>query len=279
MDQVETAEPGRGAPAVRTLWAVSDLHVAVRENRPVVAKLAPRHPGDWLIVAGDVAERPELVLRTLGELADRFERVIWTPGNHELFCRGTDRHTGEARYRQLVEGARALGVVTPEDPFPVFAGVTICPLFTLYDYTWRTVGRSVDEAVAEASAAGVMMTDEFAIRPFEDPVAWCRRRLAATVRRMAHVRGPVVLVNHWPLVREALEGLAVPQLALWAGTRHTQHWPQRYGAVAVVYGHLHLPREFTVDGVRHVEVSLGYPREWQGHPAGRAWPVPVLEDR
>ncbi|WP_448850971.1 metallophosphoesterase family protein [Corynebacterium sp. 335C] len=270
------AEPS--AP-VRTLWAVSDLHVAVRANRPVVAELAPRHPRDWLIVAGDVAERPELVLRTLGELADRFERVIWTPGNHEMFCRGTDRHTGEDRYRQLVDGARALGVVTPEDPYPEFAGVTICPLFTLYDYTWRPVGLSVDEAVAAAADAGVMMTDEFAIRPFEEPAAWCRRRLAETVRRLSHVRAPVILVNHWPLVREALEGLAAPQLALWAGTRHTQHWPERYGAVAVVYGHLHMPRDFTVAGVRHVEVSLGYPREWQRHPEDRAWPVPVLEDR
>ncbi|WP_301206085.1 metallophosphoesterase, partial [Corynebacterium stationis] len=41
----------------RTLWAVSDLHVTFKENQAAVDRLAPRDPGDWLIVAGDVAER------------------------------------------------------------------------------------------------------------------------------------------------------------------------------------------------------------------------------
>ena len=73
-----------------TLWAISDLHVAVKANKAVIENLEPRNPADWLIVAGDVAERPELVLKTLGELSRRWAQVIWVPGNHELFCRGAD---------------------------------------------------------------------------------------------------------------------------------------------------------------------------------------------
>ena len=68
-----------------TLWAISDLHVAVKANKAVVESLRPRNPADWLIVAGDVAERPELVLKTLGEFSRRWAQVIWVPGNHELF--------------------------------------------------------------------------------------------------------------------------------------------------------------------------------------------------
>jgi hypothetical protein len=40
----------------------------------------------------------------------------------------------------------------------------------------------------------------------------------------------------------------------------------------VVYGHLHIPRETWEDGVRFVEVSLGYPREWRA----RGVPDPLL---
>jgi predicted phosphodiesterase len=43
----------------------------------------------------------------------------------------------------------------------------------------------------------------------------------------------------------------------------TADWHRRYRAVAVVYGHLHIPRVTWEDGVPFVEASLGYPREWQ----------------
>ena len=39
------------------LLAISDLHVGHADNRELVADLAPETDGDWLIVAGDVAER------------------------------------------------------------------------------------------------------------------------------------------------------------------------------------------------------------------------------
>lgn len=45
---------------------------------------------------------------------------------------------------------RALGVITPEDPFPVFGEVTVCPLFTLYDYSFRPLGLSAKQAIAQA---------------------------------------------------------------------------------------------------------------------------------
>lgn len=48
-----------------TLWAVSDLHAAVRVNAARIDELVPEDPTDWLIVAGDVAERIDLVLNTL----------------------------------------------------------------------------------------------------------------------------------------------------------------------------------------------------------------------
>ena len=40
-----------------TLWAVSDLHAAVTANAERIDSIRPADPSDWLIVAGDVAER------------------------------------------------------------------------------------------------------------------------------------------------------------------------------------------------------------------------------
>ena len=39
-----------------------------------------------------------------------------------------------------------------------------------------------------------------------------------------------------------------------------------FRALAVVYGHLHIPRTTWQDGVRFEEVSLGYPQEQDKYP-------------
>ncbi|MEJ5927049.1 metallophosphoesterase [Corynebacterium sp. H128] len=262
---------------VQTLWAVSDLHAAVKANANPIASINPRHPSDWLIVAGDVAERTELVLQVLGKLRQKFACVIWVPGNHELFSRSGDRAKGRDKYDELVEGCRLIDVLTPEDPFPVFGGVTIVPLFTLYDYSFRKQGVTVEQAVQAAHDVQVVMTDEFAIAPFVDVRAWCWDRLAYSIKRLGRVSGPTILVNHWPLVQEPVNMMAYPEIGLWCGTRHTRTWAQRYEAKSVIYGHLHMPGIVEVAGIPHIEVSLGYPREWELLPPDRPWPFPVME--
>lgn len=246
----------------RTLWAVSDLHVTFAQNRAKVDVLSG--PDDWLIVAGDVAEKIPVVVEALKSLKDRFARVIWVPGNHELFNRRSERVNGKARYRALVGELRAIGVDTPEDPFPVFDGVTICPLFTLYDYSFARPGLTPDNAKFK-------LDDELAIAPYVDIRQWCAERLDYSRARLDEVKGPTILINHWPLVIEPVQGLDV---ALWSGTTATRDWAVKYRARAVIYGHLHTPNELRIDGVPHIDVSLGYP--FEPRPVARPWPLPIL---
>jgi 3',5'-cyclic AMP phosphodiesterase CpdA len=255
------------------LMAISDLHVAYAENRRIVEQLTTDSREDWLLVAGDVGETFADIEWALGVLRDRFAKVVWAPGNHELWTPRGDpvQLRGEARYRALVRMCRGLGVVTPEDPFPVWRGeggpVTVAPLFILYDYTFRPEGYPTREAaLARAHEVGVVCTDEFLLHPDPYPSrqAWCEQRVALTERRLAQRDPdlPTVLVNHFPLVREPTQVLRYPEFAQWCGTERTADWHVRFGAAAVVYGHLHIPRTIWCDGVPFEEVSLGYPREW-----------------
>jgi hypothetical protein len=201
------------------------------------------------------------------------------PGNHELWTPPGDEVdlVGPARYDHLVKAARDLGVLTPEDPWPVWDGmggpVLVCPMFLLYDYSVRPPSIPADwsnEAALEvAREAGVVATDEILMSsdPFPDAAAWCADRLAITEARLAERPAgmPTVLVNHWPLTPEPTRILRYPEFSLWCGTTASADWHVRHDTVAVVYGHLHIPRTTEEDGVRFEEVSVGYPREWQRH--------------
>ena len=275
---------GVGVPDAPTLpgklLAISDLHVGYRENRRFVADLWPRSPQDWLLVAGDVAEKPADIEWALGTLNRRFGTVIWTPGNHELWTVPSDpvQLRGVERYQYLVGLCRGLGVITPEDPYPVWRGAggpaVIVPLFLLYDYTFLPPGTTTKaEALALAYESGVVCTDEALLHPDPYPTrdAWCRARVEIAERRLADIDPelPTILVSHYPLIREPTRVLRHPEFAQWCGTELTADWHLRFRAITVVYGHLHTPAVHWQDKVRFEEVSLGYPgevRAWAARP-------------
>lgn len=269
------------------LLAVSDLHVAFPENRRTVENLWPTSPADWLLVAGDVGELYADIEWALRTLSGRFETVVWAPGNHELWTHPQDavQLRGEERYLHLVKLCRSMGVLTPEDPYPVWDGpggpVTIAPLCLLYDYTFRPPGaKTKADGLAQAYQSGVVCSDETMLHPepYPNMEAWCSARIEISERQLA-ARDPslrTVLVNHFPLVREPTRVMRYQEFVQWCGTERTRDWHLRYNAAAVVYGHLHIPRTTWHDGVRFEEVSLGYPREWRAWARRSPWPRQIL---
>src|ERR1700691_3475831 len=201
-----------GGPAA-SLLAISDLHITYPENRRVVESLRSPSPGDWLIVCGDVSELSVDLEWALGLLRERFAAVVWVPGNHDLWSVPEDplELRGAERYRHLVAVCRRLGVLTPEDPYPVWEGaggpVTVAPLFLLYDYSFgRNIAPTKEQALARAYAAGVVCSDELVLHPdpFPSREAWCEARVRETELRLAALDPALatVLVNHFPLTRD-----------------------------------------------------------------------------
>jgi 3',5'-cyclic AMP phosphodiesterase CpdA len=260
------------------LLATSDLHVSHRDNREALDRL-PAFPDDWLIVAGDVGERPEHLRMALDVLAPRFRRVIWAPGNHDLWTppAASGRSRGQARYDELVAICRSFDVTTPEDDYlewPDGTGTRIVPMFLLFDYSFRPDDVARADAVRWARTAGVGSGDDLFLRPDPWPSidAWCHARCDVTEARLAMLPAgaPTILVNHWPLRYDLARPPRVPEFSLWSGTRRTEDWGPRFRARAVISGHLHMRTTLWRHGVRYDEVSLGYPRDWR-HDRGVAW--------
>lgn len=252
------------------LWAISDLHLGNAANRAALDSV-PHLPHDWLILAGDVAERDAHIAEAFAVFGQRFARVIWVPGNHELWTLPPTTARGVARYDQLVALARAHGVSTPEDPFPLWPGAggpaVIAPLFLLYDYSFRPDHVKAAAVLDWSMEEEVLCTDEFLLHPDPYPTrqAWCAARCQTSEARLAAIDPslPTVLVNHWPLRRDLVYIPRVPRFSPWCGTRISEDYHQRFRARVVISGHLHVPRTEMRDGTVFEEVSLGYPRQWQ----------------
>lgn len=251
------------------LYAISDLHLAYPENRQALAAMPP-HPDDWLIVAGDIGETEAQLRYALDILTPRFARLLWTPGNHDLWTlpnvAGDQR--GEAKYRSMVEICRAYGVLTPEDPYVAWPGAgapcLVAPLFLLYDYSYRPDDIPLASALAWAEEEGIVCADELLLHPDPYPTRsdWCAARCAYTEARLHAVAGtPLILINHFPLRQDLAVLPRIPRFSLWCGTRRTDDWHLRFNAHAVIYGHLHIPGTRWRDGVRFEEVSFGYPKQ------------------
>ncbi len=259
----------RRVGAEMKLYALGDLHLGHRANREALADWRAR-PHDWLILAGDIAESMALIELGLRAAAERFARVFWAPGNHELWSHGGTGLRGVAKYEAVVEACRRIGVVTPEDPYVVWPEAPSCviaPLFLLYDYSFGPDSVGPEAAVAWAAETGVRCADErfLAPDPYPSRAAWCRARIRCTMPRLdeAAARRPLVLVNHFPLRRDLVRLPRIPRFRVWCGTRRTESWHVRYRAKVVVAGHLHVRTTDWIDGVRFEEVSLGYPRQWR----------------
>lgn len=277
----EALAAGKPAPASSSfpsrLLAISDIHLSYKTNREAYEKLEP-HPNDGLILCGDVGESADHCRMAFAQATACFKTVFWVPGNHELYtmpAKKEDGARGEKKYLECVEIAREFGVFTPEDDYTLWEGdggpCLIAPIFTLYDYSFRPDDVKLEDALEWAREENIEATDEHLLHPdpYTSRIEWCHalvdqteKKLAAAVE--AHPDVPLIIAGHWPLREDLVKLPRVPRFSLWCGTTKTKDWHKRFNAKVVISGHLHIRRTDWIDETRFEEVSLGYPKQWQG---------------
>ena len=253
------------------LYAISDLHLSERINYEALSTI-PAYPDDWLILGGDIGETEADLEVAITTLSKRFARLIWVPGNHDLWTLPSDatRLRGKHKYDRLVEICRGYDVLTPEDPYAVWQGdgqpTVIAPVFLLYDYSFRPEDVPLEQAIAWAAETDVMAADEVYLHsdPYPSCIAWCTARYRYTEQRLEDLSAnlPIVLINHFPLRKDLAILPAIPRFSLWCGTDRTEHWHMRFPISVVVYGHLHIRGTYYRNSTRFEETSLGYPAQW-----------------
>ena len=212
-----------------TVWAISDLHVGFDVNRRAVEAL-PARPDDWLIVAGDTGDTLAQLEAVLDVVTARFARVIWTPGNHDLWTprQWPDARRGEAHYRAPGRGVPGTRRGHARGSVPGVAGPEPGGHRALL-HALRLLVRAGRAVARRRRRLG--RRDRRAVRRRGAAVAGAVRRRAATgapraspTPRLAWPRSPagtrIALVNHYPVA--ARSGGAAAHPAVHDLVRHDE---------------------------------------------------------
>ncbi len=254
-----------------SIYAISDLHLANSVNCNALTEL-PHFNNDWLILAGDIGETEEHLQFALSVLTPKFKKIVWTPGNHDLWTHRLNKNVlkGENKYQKLVSICQKYGAITPEDEYPKYSDkkvvYVIVPILTLYDYSFKPHFVKEGKEIEWASESGVICADEELLvpEPYSSIKDWCRARCTYTEQRLASIDNniPIIVISHYPLLKELGKIYTYPRFSIWCGTTLTEKWLEFYNIKIAVYGHLHLRSSKIVRGVKHEEVSFGYPNQW-----------------
>jgi Icc-related predicted phosphoesterase len=236
------------------VFAISDLHTDFKENMLVIERLPDNtYNEDTLIVAGDVADRLEIIEYTLALLRSKFRQVCYVPGNHELWVRDGAYDSIE-KLRRVLEMCRRINVET--EPVKM-DGLWVVPLLSWYDPAFD----SDDDPDLEELEGWA----DFYFCKWPASVSdVCQYFLDVNEANIRRLDGPVISFSHFLPRRDLLpprESLRFKGLPEVSGCARLDEQIRRLKSIIHVFGHSHINTDRVIDGVRYVSNALRYPRE------------------
>lgn len=299
------------ASRMSRIFVISDIHVDIPENlRLVESWSASDYRHDVLIVAGDVTDNMSLLKTVLQSLTEKFFKVCFVPGNHDLWVRQTqDAYHHEnsiSKFHAIVALCDTIGVHTR----PI--KVQCCdntPAWVVPIYSWyaQPEGDDAEKSLYVArdsedvgmskkiwmdnhlckwpSLQGTVaqyfakLSEEFVNRSYDAPVISFSHFLPrvdlipASDEEIKRVQEERKLLNLPALDNPRAQGSQLIQFNFtrFAGSKIIDEQIRRLGSKVHVHGHQHRNRDRVIEEVRYVSFCLGYPRE---RSMGVIWGLP-----
>lgn len=235
--------------------ALSDLHIDYDENARWVANLSnAEYQNDVLILAGDITDTRRLLGWCLSALTKRFHKVLFVPGNHDLWVVREDR---EKNSLQKFDDICAVVEFSGASMQPFCKqDVSIIPLLTWYDYSFGEPSEELKSIWMDYRAC-------------RWPSGFTEKDIAAYFGKMNNKQvsltaGKVITYSHFLPRIDLMPGfipnvkkLLYPVLGSWQLDLQLRSFDPDIH----VYGHSHVNRQVTIDGISYINNAFGYPSE------------------
>lgn len=237
------------------VFALSDVHVDYEGNARWLAGLSSEdYRQDLLLLAGDLTDDLSLLAWAFELLATRFRELIFVPGNHELWAiRNAGIHSSLEKYRRVRSLAIECGVaVEPRSYGPL----SIVPLLGWYDYSFGELTPELAQGWMDFRAC---------VWPEGFTDAEAASFFASLNEQALTIRNEIVIsLSHFvpridvmPLLTPQYGRILYPVL----GTALLEEQIRRLRPSTHVYGHSHVNRRRTIDGICYLNNAFGYPYE------------------
>lgn len=262
------------------IFSISDLHVDYKENLHWVKNLSNQEfKDDYLLIAGDISDNPVRFAKTLSLLTEKFFKLFFIPGNHDLWIRKDSLKDSHEKFKLLLEICDEFGVLTkpymidPDSNNPIL----IQPLFG-----WYTKPEDGDDSLYLPKTG-----DDPKLRMWADNkvIKWPElngyRNIAEFYTKMNDLKIAkskeynIISLSHFLPRQDLIFGVNGPPLknstyfdpypkfnfSRVAGTSILEEQIREIGSSVHIYGHQHRNRYRFIDDITYIAHCLGYPRE------------------
>ncbi|NKB61083.1 MAG: hypothetical protein GKR95_02715 [Gammaproteobacteria bacterium] len=237
------------------VYTISDLHVDYPANRQWLDSLSEtQFQQDVLILPGDISDDRKLLSQVFNKLKSCFFEVIYVPGNHDLWVPRDQTLTSLKKFEEVLDLADSMSVVTGVWSHEA---LTIVPLFSWYDYSFGSpcewLRRSwMDYYLCnweEFSDEAVAVTDFF-LSKNESRLSVKNHHVISCSHFLPRLD---LMPDHIPFEHQRV----YPVLGSWKLDQQIR----QLGSNMHIYGHSHVNRDVTLEGIHYINNAFGNPKE------------------
>jgi predicted phosphodiesterase len=239
------------------IFTVSDIHVDYEENDLWVSSLSNiDYVNDTLILAGDISDSISRIVKCFEQLTRKFKTVFYVPGNHDIWVRDTSQTATNSidKFFELLTLGRECGVITE----PQSANnLKIIPLYSWYDLSF---GKLSDELLVKWMDFSHCRWPE----TLKTPTAQNRFFLQKNNLQEKPVDQTVITFSHFLPRIDVMPGY-IPHkfrdIYPVLGSPLLDEQIRALNSKIHIYGHSHVNRMLTLEGVKYINNAFGYPSE------------------
>ena len=236
------------------VFALSDIHVDYEINAKWVADLSKfDYTEDIIILAGDVSHDMRKVETTLVTLCERFRQVLFVPGNHDIWVMKHETFNSIEKFEMVCKLANDIGAATtPVD----YQQLTLIPLLSWYDYSFGKPNEWLQSAWTDFVACkwpNNMGNPEITSYFLDKNQKYLTIKNTKVITFSHFLPRIDVMPSYIPASRRTL----YPVL----GSSRLDSQIRKTGATLHVYGHSHVNRHVTIDGITYINNAFAYPNE------------------
>jgi len=236
------------------VYTVSDIHVDYEENFNWLNSISDYdYQDDILILAGDISDNLLLIGKTFNILKKKFKKVIFVPGNHDLWVKRNKIKDSLTSFNIILGIAEKSGIETG----PVTIGsLSVVPLFGWYDFSFGVPSKELISMWLDFQACiWPENYDEKKITKFF---------LSLNEKNLGIKNEYIISFSHFlPLIDIMPDFIPLPMRVIYPalGSKMLDEQIRTLKSDIHIYGHSHVNVRTQMNGVLYINNAFGYPAE------------------